>query len=93
MNTIFTDEAWSQYLSWFQSGDKKAVKKINDLIEDIKKNGLLHGKGQPEKLKYLDEAREARYSRRITQGDRLVYFQDGEGHLVIIACRGHYDDH
>lgn len=89
MNTIFTDKGWSQYLEWFKAGDKKAIRKINDLIEDIKKNGLLQGTGQPEQLKYLDEVR---YSRRITQGDRLVYFQDEHSNLVITACRGHYDD-
>ncbi|MDL2319432.1 Txe/YoeB family addiction module toxin [Eubacteriales bacterium OttesenSCG-928-A19] len=89
MKTIFTDKGWEQYLEWFRSGDKKAVKKINDLIEDIKKNGLLAGTGQPEQLKYFDEVR---YSRRINQGDRLVYFLDENSDLVIQACRGHYEE-
>ena len=89
MNTIFTDEGWEHYVNWFQSGDKKAVKKINELIQDIKKNGLLEGLGHPERLKYLDEER---YSREITRGDRLVYYQNERGDLVIFACRGHYDD-
>ena len=88
MNTIFTSEGWAHYLSWFHSGDKKAVKKINELIEDIKKNGLLEGLGHPERLKYLEEER---YSREITHGDRLVYYQSEQGDLVISACRGHYE--
>ncbi|MCL2810829.1 MAG: Txe/YoeB family addiction module toxin [Clostridia bacterium] len=87
----FTDEGWKDYLSWFESGDKQAVKKINKLIEDIKKNGILHGLGHPERLKYYDEER---YSREINKGDRLVYYPDenNRNDLVISACRGHYDD-
>ena len=89
-NVKFTDEGWQDYLSWFESGDKQAIKKINKLIEDIKKNGLLEGLGHPERLKYNYEER---YSREINKGDRLVYYPDeiNRNDLVISACRGHYE--
>ena len=87
----FTDEGWRDYLGWFKSGDKKAIKKINELIEDIKKNGLLEGIGHPERLRYLNEER---YSREINKGERLVYYPDemDQSVLVIATCCGHYGD-
>lgn len=90
MRVIYTDRALDHYDAWMTSGDMKAVKKINALIKDIRKNGLNSGLGKPERLKYLEG--EEYFSREITQGDRLVYFQDEKGDLVIESCRGHYDD-
>ncbi len=46
----FTKEAFSQYVYW-QSNDKRTLKKINDLLEDIRRNGALQGIGKPESLK------------------------------------------
>ena len=37
MNKIWTDRAWADYLYW-QIQDKKAVKKINELVKDIERN-------------------------------------------------------
>ena len=68
MNLSFTDEAWQQYISW---EDKKIVKRINDLIKDIQRNGAMKGIGKPEVLKYQKKA----YSRRITDEHRLTYKQ------------------
>ena len=39
MSNIFSDEAWDEYTEW-QIKDKKMVKKINELIKDINRNGL-----------------------------------------------------
>ncbi len=39
MRKEWSDEAWEDYLYW-QSQDKKTLKKINDLIKDIDRNGL-----------------------------------------------------
>ena len=83
----FATRALADYRSWAKSGNKKAIKKINDLIADIQENGLLYGIGKPEKLRYRDNE----YSREISKGDRLVYTQVGED-LVILSCRGHYED-
>jgi toxin YoeB len=37
MNKIFTGKSWEDYLYW-QSRDKKTLKKINDLLKDIERN-------------------------------------------------------
>ena len=68
MNKLWVDEAWEEYLYW-QVIDKKIVKKINELLKDISRNGVSEGIGEPESLKY----RKA-WSRRINKKNRLVYF-------------------
>lgn len=47
---IWSDDAWKDYLYW-QTQDKKTLKKINQLIKDIERNGALNGIGGPEALK------------------------------------------
>lgn len=70
---IWSDEAWEDYLYW-QTQDKKTLKKIHQLIKDIERNGPLTGIGQPEALK---GDLQGEYSRRINQKDRLVYHIEG----------------
>lgn len=67
MNLVFTPTAWEQYTSW-QREDKKMVKRINDLIKSIDRDGLLQGIGKPEPLKHRKAC-----SRRITEEHRLTY--------------------
>ena len=50
MRVVFTENSWSEYLQW-QKEDKKILKKINELIKDIKRNPF-EGLGKPEPLKY-----------------------------------------
>ena len=88
MEHYFTKDADTEYKEW-QKDNKKAFKKINDLIDDIKKNGMLFGIGKPEQLKHYDEPT---FSRRITRGNRLVYRPYNENDLLIISCKGHYED-
>ena len=38
MRKLWHDEAWEEYLYW-QSQDKKTLKKINRLLTDIDRNG------------------------------------------------------
>lgn len=64
MNIVFTPTAWEQYTEW-QREDKKMVKRINELIKDIDRNGLLNGIGKPEQLKHRKAC-----SRRITDGKK-----------------------
>uniref|UniRef100_UPI004049F59D Txe/YoeB family addiction module toxin n=1 Tax=Fulvivirga sp. TaxID=1931237 RepID=UPI004049F59D len=85
MVLTFTENAWEDYLYW-QKIDKKTVKKINELIKDIKRDPF-HGIGKPEPLKY-DLA--GYWSRRIDQEHRLVYNVVDED-LQVYACRYHYD--
>ncbi len=86
MNKLWSDIAWDEYLQW-QMLDKKTLKKINALIKDIERNGLSEGIGKPEPLKY----RKA-WSRRIDHENRLVYNFDAQQNLLIISCKGHYED-
>lgn len=60
MNIIFSSTAWRQYTEW-QVQDKRLVRRINELIKDIDRNGALKGIGKPELLKYRKAC-----SRRIT---------------------------
>lgn len=84
---IRSEDAWNDYLYW-QSQDKKTLKKINQLIRDIESNGCLAGIGQPEALKH---DLHGEYSRRINEKDRLVYHMEDE-RIYIVSCHGHYDD-
>jgi toxin YoeB len=86
MPKIWDDSAWYDYIDW-QTEDKKTLKRINELIKDIERNGAAVGIGKPEKLKYRDE-----WSRRIDHANRLIYSVDKDGNLLIIACKGHYED-
>ena len=85
MNKLWSDRAWADYLYW-QQVNRKIVKKINELVKDIERNGLSEGTGHPEPLKH----RKA-WSRRIDHEHRLVY-NIVDGNLWIIACKGHYED-
>lgn len=84
MNKIFSKIAWDQYKYW-QTEDKKILKKINELIVDIERNGNT-GLGKPEPLKY---ELQGYWSRRITDEHRLIYKIE-ENNIYIVACRYHY---
>ena len=87
MNDLtFTTEGFSDYIYW-QTKDKKTLKKINNLLEDIKRNGAMQGIGKPELLKHRYG-----YSRRIDDSNRLVYDIDELQNIKIISCRGHYEN-
>ncbi|MGB3585706.1 MAG: Txe/YoeB family addiction module toxin [Tunicatimonas sp.] len=85
MVLIFTENAWEDYLYW-QKVDKRMIKKINNLIKNIKRTSF-SGIGKPEPLKY---DLSGYWSRRIDQEHRLVY-QVADDELLIYACRYHYD--
>jgi toxin YoeB len=85
-NFTFTDQGFSDYIYW-QTQDRKTLKKINNLLKDIQRNGVMEGTGNPEPLRYRPG-----YSRRIDETNRLVYDVDGLQNVVIISCRGHYED-
>ena len=87
MNKIWYDEAWDDYQYW-QQYDKKSLKRINELIKDIERNGPASGNGKPEPLKH---ELQGFWSRRIDEVNRLVY-RVSENKLEIIQCKGHYDD-
>ena len=80
----WTDEAWADYVYW-QSQDRKTLKRINKLIEEAKRDPFV-GLGKPEPLR---ENLAGFWSRRIDETNRLVYAVDDE-FLTIISCRYHY---
>ena len=81
----FTLYAWEDYLYW-QTQDKKTLKRINALLKDIDRNGN-KGIGKPEPLKDC----EGYWSRRIDDVNRLVY-RISDKEIEIIQCKGHYTD-
>ncbi|MBL1292967.1 MAG: Txe/YoeB family addiction module toxin [Thiotrichales bacterium] len=84
-NLAWTDAGWSDYIYW-QSQDKKTLKRINKLIDNILRSPF-EGIGKPEALK---ENLSGFWSRRIDDTNRLVYVVDDE-HITIIACKYHYN--
>ncbi|MFC8297536.1 Txe/YoeB family addiction module toxin [Micromonospora orduensis] len=84
MRLVFTATAWNQYLS---HTDRKPVKRINDLIADVMRNGY-EGIGKPEPLR---GELSGFWSRRIDREHRLVYRLTKDD-VEIIACRYHYGD-
>ena len=86
MNKVFTDNGWKDYVYW-QTEDRKTLKKINSLIEDICRNGN-EGIGKPEPLR---GNLAGFWSRRINDKDRLIYSIDEEN-VYILSCRYHYSD-
>ena len=86
MKVTFTENALVEYISW-QQEDKKTLKRINQLIQDIQRNGFMAGIGKPEPLK----GRKA-FSRRIDDKNRLVYIGNDRQDLVILSCMGHYEE-
>lgn len=86
MNKVFTKNGWNDYLHW-QTEDWKTLRKINQLIEDIARNGN-EGAGKPE---ILNGNLAGFWSRRINDKDRLIYKIDSEN-IYILACRYHYGD-
>jgi toxin YoeB len=66
--------------------DRKIVKKINELIKDVQRNGN-EGLGKPEPLKH---GFQGFWSRRITLEHRMVYRLEDE-EIYIVQCRFHYE--
>ena len=84
MNLIFSDKAGEEYMYW-QNTDKQILKKINQLIKDMKREPFA-GIGKPELLKY---ELCGFWSRKISDEHRLVY-EVSESYIAIVSCRFHY---
>ena len=68
MRKIWSDEAWADYLYW-QMQDKKTLRRINKLIQDIERNGY-NSIGKPEPLKGVLSGY---WSVRIDDVNRIVF--------------------
>lgn len=80
------DEAWEDYLYW-QMQDKKTLRRINKLLQDIERNGY-NGIGKPEPLR---EELSGFWSVRIDESNRIV-FRIIDDELEIWQCGSHYRD-
>jgi toxin YoeB len=90
MRKTWYDDAWTDYLYW-QVQDRKTLKKINRLIQDIERNGY-HTTGKPEPLKGVLAGW---WSIKIDDKNRIVFRISGEGEsriLEISQCGSHYRD-
>ena len=86
MHKIWFDEAWIDYIYW-QTQDKKTLKRINNLIKDTERNPF-EGIGKPEPLK---GDLSGFWSRHIDDTNRFVYRINNDK-LEILSCRGHYEN-
>lgn len=84
MSIVWDDDAWSDYL-WWQAQDRKVLRRINALIEDVRRSGN-EGIGKPEPLKH---GFRGYWSRRITEEHRVVYRVAGDD-VRVATCRYHY---
>lgn len=86
MKTVWHEKAWEEYL-YFQTQDKKTLKRINQLIKDICRNGY-NCIGKPEPLKH---DLSGLWSVRIDDENRIV-FKIQDDALEIWQCGSHYQD-
>ncbi len=80
----WAENAWEDYLYW-QTIDKKIIKRINSLIKDIKRNSF-DGIGDPEPLKHNWAGY---WSRRIDKEHRIIY-KLANNTIYIVQCRYRY---
>ena len=66
MKLKWDEDAWNDYLYW-QTQDKKTLKRINSILKDIMRNPF-DGIGKPEPLKHHN----GYWSRRIDDTNRIV---------------------
>ena len=82
----FSEKAFEEYIYW-QTQDKKTLKRINTLLKEIARDPL-DGIGKPEPLR---GDLSGLWSRRIDEVNRLVYRVTDE-QIEIYQCKGHYSD-
>lgn len=84
MKKLWQDEAWEDYVYW-QTQDKKTLKRINKLLNDIDRNGYqCIGKPEPLSGNLADY-----WSVHIDEKNRIVFRIDGTN-LEIMQCGTHY---
>lgn len=81
----WTAGGWEDYVYW-QTQDRKTLKRINVLIEDVLRDDPFEGIGKPEPLKH---ALAGAWSRRIDDVNRLVYVADDRA-VTILQAKYHY---
>lgn len=85
LSLAWTAEGWEDYLYW-QTQDRKTLRRINQLIADILRDDPFEGIGKPERLRH---ALAGAWSRRIDEANRIVYITD-DTHVTVLQARYHY---
>ena len=83
---LFTEHAWEEYIYW-QTQDKRTLRRINQLLRDIQRDPF-DGIGKPEPLR---GELSGFWSRRIDECNRIVY-RVKDDIVGLLQCKGHYDD-
>ena len=86
MHKNFSDRAFEEYLYW-QMNDKKTLKRINNLLKDIDRNGY-NCIGKPEPLR---GELSGWWSVRIDEKNRLIFKIENEV-VEITQCGTHYGE-
>ena len=86
MRILWEERAWEEYCYW-QTQNRKILKRINILIKDIQRS-TYEGIGKPEPLK---GNLSGWWSRRIDEEHRIVYCEQDES-IIIASCKGHYEE-
>ena len=86
MNIFWQENAWFEYLYW-QTQDKKTLKRINTLLKDIDRNGY-NCIGKPEPLK---GDLTGWWSVRIDEKNRLIFKIEDEM-IKVNKCGTHYGE-
>lgn len=84
MRIVFSTNGWDDYV-WWQTQDRKVLRRITALLADIVRNGN-EGVGKPEPLRHEFHGY---WFRRITDEHRLIYRISGDD-ILIAQCRYHY---
>ncbi len=82
----FDIQAIKDIISWHYD-DKRYLIRIKELLEDIKLNPFVGGKGKTETLGGTGGTA----SKRIVKKDRIIYTKT-QDKIIVHQCRGHYDD-
>lgn len=86
---ILMPEAERNLKEWRKSGQKKTIKKIADLFEELRLHPTT-GTGHVEQLR---GNLSGLWSREINKGDRLIYcIEDNKVIVTVISLKGHYSD-
>lgn len=86
MRKIWSKEAWEDYIYW-QTQDKKTLKKINRLLENISRNGY-RCMGKPEPL----SGNLAGFWSVHIDGKNRIVFRVKDNEIEIAQCGSHYRD-
>ena len=71
-NITFSPDAWADYLYW-QSEDRKTLRRINSLLQELQREGAIQGIRKAERLRNIKAM-----SKRIDKTNRLVYVAQDE---------------